>query len=70
VVLLWQVYNFTVDGVHTYYVVAGATPVPVHNSQCVAMSSAIGDDAFLTKAAEQAGRKLRLQKEMGHLSMN
>jgi len=26
-----QVYNLTVDGLHTYYVVAGSTPVLVHN---------------------------------------
>ncbi|WP_370353772.1 RHS repeat-associated core domain-containing protein [Catenulispora sp. EB89] len=28
-------YNLTVDGVHTYYVVAGDAPVLVHNSSCV-----------------------------------
>lgn len=27
-------YNFTVDDLHTYYVLAGATPVLVHNSNC------------------------------------
>jgi hypothetical protein len=26
--------NVTVDGLHTYYVVAGDTPVLVHNSDC------------------------------------
>ncbi|MFC4110967.1 polymorphic toxin-type HINT domain-containing protein [Nonomuraea zeae] len=29
-----RVHNLTVDDLHTYYVVAGATPVLVHNSSC------------------------------------
>ncbi|MEU5216495.1 polymorphic toxin-type HINT domain-containing protein [Streptomyces sp. NPDC020807] len=29
-----EVYNLTVDDLHTYYVLAGATPVLVHNSNC------------------------------------
>ncbi|MFE7401759.1 polymorphic toxin-type HINT domain-containing protein [Streptomyces sp. NPDC057557] len=29
-----QTYNLTVEGVHTYYVLAGQTPVLVHNSNC------------------------------------
>ncbi|MFF9410911.1 polymorphic toxin-type HINT domain-containing protein, partial [Streptomyces anandii] len=29
-----RTYNLTVDGVHTYYVLAGRTPVLVHNSAC------------------------------------
>jgi prophage maintenance system killer protein len=29
-----RTYNLTVDGLHTYYVLAGATPVLVHNSNC------------------------------------
>lgn len=32
------------------------------------MSSAIGDDSFLTKAAQQAGRNKRVQQEMDGLS--
>ncbi|MEU9699760.1 HNH/endonuclease VII fold putative polymorphic toxin [Streptomyces sp. NPDC047981] len=30
-----RTYNLTVDDIHTYYVLAGATPVLVHNSNCV-----------------------------------
>ncbi|MEV7616163.1 polymorphic toxin-type HINT domain-containing protein [Streptomyces sp. NPDC089799] len=30
-----RTYNLTVDGLHTYYVLAGATPVLVHNSSCL-----------------------------------
>ncbi|MET9294402.1 polymorphic toxin-type HINT domain-containing protein [Streptomyces sp. NPDC003077] len=29
-----RTYNFTVDDLHTYYVMAGETPVLVHNSNC------------------------------------
>ncbi|WP_249375684.1 polymorphic toxin-type HINT domain-containing protein, partial [Streptomyces sp. I05A-00742] len=29
-----RTYNLTVDTIHTYYVLAGATPVLVHNSNC------------------------------------
>ncbi|MGW3227196.1 polymorphic toxin-type HINT domain-containing protein [Kitasatospora sp. NPDC001095] len=31
---LQPAYNLTVDSVHTYYVVAGSTPVLVHNTSC------------------------------------
>ncbi|WP_051833129.1 polymorphic toxin-type HINT domain-containing protein [Streptomyces katrae] len=30
-----RTYNLTVDDLHTYYVLAGATPVLVHNADCV-----------------------------------
>jgi hypothetical protein len=33
--LTTTVYNLTVDGVHTYYVLAGQTPVLVHNEGCI-----------------------------------
>ncbi|MFE0085891.1 hypothetical protein, partial [[Kitasatospora] papulosa] len=29
-----RTYNLTVEDFHTYYVLAGATPVLVHNSNC------------------------------------
>ncbi|MFI1482846.1 polymorphic toxin-type HINT domain-containing protein [Streptomyces sp. NPDC020747] len=29
-----RTYNLTIEGLHTYYVLAGATPVLVHNSNC------------------------------------
>ncbi|WP_434975091.1 DddA-like double-stranded DNA deaminase toxin [Streptomyces collinus] len=32
---LHSAYNLTVDSLHTYYVLAGATPVLVHNTGCV-----------------------------------
>ncbi|MEV5350305.1 polymorphic toxin-type HINT domain-containing protein [Streptomyces achromogenes] len=30
-----RAYNLTVDGLHSYYVLAGDTPVLVHNSRCL-----------------------------------
>ena len=47
--------------------IAGNTPVLVHNECGISMSSAIGDDPFLTKAAQQAGRNQRVQQEMDNL---
>lgn len=43
-----RTYNLTVDDLHTYYVLAGATPVLVHNSNCAILSAS--EAAF--KAAE------------------
>ena len=60
-------YNLTVANIHTYYVLAGDTPVLVHNTNCITMSSAIGNDSLLTKAAQQAGRNQRVQQEMDGL---
>ncbi|MFE3109236.1 polymorphic toxin-type HINT domain-containing protein [Kitasatospora indigofera] len=62
-----DMYNLTVADLHTYYVLAGATPVLVHNSNCLTMSSAIGDDALLTKAAEQAGKNQAVQRDLDNL---
>ncbi|MFF6774680.1 polymorphic toxin-type HINT domain-containing protein [Streptomyces sp. NPDC012637] len=39
-----RTYNLTVDGLHTYYVLAGATPVLVHNSNCGIGRELIGDE--------------------------
>jgi hypothetical protein len=38
-----RAYNLSVDGIHTYYVVAGATPVLVHNSNGCGIGNALGD---------------------------
>ncbi|MFE7131653.1 polymorphic toxin-type HINT domain-containing protein [Streptomyces sp. NPDC057638] len=61
-----RTYNFTVADLHTYYVLAGATPVLVHNSTCP-VTSVIHDDSFLVKAAEAAGKNERIQKEIDDL---
>jgi hypothetical protein len=37
-------YNLTVDDIHTYYVLAGDTPVLVHNSNCNSLTRAQSDD--------------------------
>ncbi|MER5429640.1 polymorphic toxin-type HINT domain-containing protein [Streptomyces sp. NPDC002588] len=64
-----RTYNLTVDDLHTYYVLAGATPVLVHNSNCplTTMSSVIGEDSALTKAAQQAGKNQKVQADLDSL---
>ena len=58
-------YNLTVDGLHTYYVEAGGTPVLVHN--CITVTSVISDDSLLVKAAQKAGSNQRVQQELDSL---
>jgi hypothetical protein len=57
-------YNLTVDHLHTYYVLAGSTPVLVHNSTCPILTSAIHDDSLLMRAAKQAGRNQTVQRDL------
>lgn len=38
-----RTYNLTVDDLHTYYVLAGSTPVLVHNSTCTSLPSTSTD---------------------------
>ncbi|MEW2086894.1 polymorphic toxin-type HINT domain-containing protein [Streptomyces sp. NPDC005283] len=59
-----RTYNLTVDDLHTYYVLAGQTPVLVHNSNCILPASeaagghAIGRHVGKTDV-ELAGRNIR-----------
>ncbi|MFF1378519.1 polymorphic toxin-type HINT domain-containing protein [Streptomyces sp. NPDC058308] len=63
-----EVHNLTVAGAHTYYVLAGDTPVLVHNaSPCKLITSAIGKDAQLSKAAQQAGKNQAVQRDLDGL---
>ncbi len=45
-----RTYNLTVDGLHTYYVFAGGTPVLVHNDVCGVRVSPVASD-WATKGA-------------------
>ncbi|MYX99402.1 hypothetical protein GT045_32530, partial [Streptomyces sp. SID486] len=45
-----RTYNLTVDGLHTYYVFAGSTPVLVHNDICGVRVSPVASD-WATKGA-------------------
>ncbi|MGJ6965673.1 polymorphic toxin-type HINT domain-containing protein, partial [Streptosporangium sp. G11] len=61
-----RVHNLTVERSHTYHVAAGTANLLVHNaSPCSKMVSKIGDDPYLIKAAEEAGRSS--QKGMDQL---
>ncbi|MDQ0950123.1 RHS repeat-associated protein [Streptomyces phaeochromogenes] len=56
-----RTYNLTVDDLHTYYVLAGRTPVLVHNANCVTATS---DDLFAAASVTKgqlsaAGRALQ-----------
>ncbi|MCP9205957.1 polymorphic toxin-type HINT domain-containing protein [Streptomyces sp. NEAU-Y11] len=60
-----RTYDLTVDRVHTYYVLAGATPVLVHNSNC-----GVGDalKGWQTRYFQMGDQHLRLTKErMQHI---
>ncbi|MFI0506915.1 polymorphic toxin-type HINT domain-containing protein [Streptomyces albogriseolus] len=48
-----RTYNLTVDDLHTYYVLAGATPVLVHNSNCDVPSGSL--------QGSRLAQKLRLE---------
>ncbi|MEU9092829.1 polymorphic toxin-type HINT domain-containing protein [Streptomyces sp. NPDC048428] len=52
-----RTYNLTVDDLHTYYVLAGETPVLVHNSNCLEGGLAAADDASraFTKPGKLSG---------------
>ncbi|MGW0803301.1 SpvB/TcaC N-terminal domain-containing protein [Nonomuraea sp. NPDC002799] len=43
-----RVHNLTVDGLHTYYVLAAATPVLVHNVNCLGLPDRINPADFRT----------------------
>ncbi|MFD8965390.1 polymorphic toxin-type HINT domain-containing protein [Streptomyces sp. NPDC059568] len=59
-----RTYNLTVDDLHTYYVLAGQTPVLVHNSTCPTLTSAIHDDPLLVRAAQKAGKNQTVQRDL------
>ncbi|MFI5755734.1 RHS repeat-associated core domain-containing protein [Streptomyces sp. NPDC051569] len=48
-----RTYDLTVEGIHTYYVLAGQTPVLVHNSNCDVPSGSL--------QGEKLAQKLRLE---------
>lgn len=54
-----QTYDLTIDGVHTYYVLAGETPVLVHNSNC----------SIDVDFASQSGAKIDPSDKRGEYSM-
>jgi hypothetical protein len=54
------VHNLTIEVIHTYYVLAGDTPVLVHNSNC-----GLGDalKGWQTRYFQMGDQHLRLTKE-------
>lgn len=63
-----SVYDLTVDDLHTFYVLAGSTPVLVHNASGVCrITSVIHDDSLLVKAAEAAGKNQVVQRDLDNM---
>ncbi|WP_328677965.1 toxin C-terminal domain-containing protein [Streptomyces sp. NBC_00322] len=66
-----RTYNLTVEDLHTYYVLAGKTPVLVHNSNCNSLTRAQSDDVanFLgytkTKVKSAGGAPIWENKKAG-----
>jgi hypothetical protein len=61
-----EMYNLTVADLHTFYVLAGNAPVLVHNG-CIPMSSKIGEDSLLTRAAEEAANDAKVQRDLDNM---
>ncbi|NEC87904.1 polymorphic toxin-type HINT domain-containing protein, partial [Streptomyces sp. SID12501] len=60
-----RVHNLTIADFHTYYVVAGETPVLVHNASCpIGFTNDTVGDAF-TKMNKEGGHAMRHLKEDG-----
>ncbi|MFD9972683.1 polymorphic toxin-type HINT domain-containing protein, partial [Streptomyces sp. NPDC059011] len=55
-----RVHNLTIDGLHTYYVLAGGAPVLAHNSTCKLYGAAL-------KTAEMANELIESLKQTGKL---
>ncbi|MGI5506294.1 polymorphic toxin-type HINT domain-containing protein [Lentzea sp. CA-135723] len=51
---LGRVHNLTVDGVHTYYALAGSTPLLVHNSSCD-LDAIVAAESAESKSTNTAG---------------
>ncbi|MFF3467684.1 ricin-type beta-trefoil lectin domain protein [Streptomyces sp. NPDC002619] len=56
-----DMYNLTVNDLHTYYVLAGETPVLVHNSNCSSNAKILGDNleaSGVTRPADTAAHHI------------
>ncbi|OMI36982.1 hypothetical protein SPAR_22709 [Streptomyces sparsogenes DSM 40356] len=59
-----RTYDLTVDSIHTYYVLAGGTPVLVHNTGCDFISGAIPDAADIDRGSLVKIREKQLEKAL------
>ncbi|MFB6783456.1 polymorphic toxin-type HINT domain-containing protein [Streptomyces sp. NPDC056352] len=60
--------NLTVDGIHTYYVLAGATPVLVHNSSCTTVPNLNGKTLEEARAEiERGGFVFHSESKSGYI---
>ncbi|WP_411135656.1 polymorphic toxin-type HINT domain-containing protein [Streptomyces sp. C10] len=62
-----RVHNLTVAGLHTYYVLAGRTPVLVHNASCEFIPGDIPDAANIDRGSLVKMREKQLEKALESL---
>ncbi|MEW2636491.1 polymorphic toxin-type HINT domain-containing protein [Streptomyces sp. NPDC048389] len=62
-----QVFNLSVSDVHTYYVLAGSTPVLVHNATCPITFADMGGDHFVSPGGLIYGPDRRHGHKIDHL---
>ncbi|MGE7383891.1 polymorphic toxin-type HINT domain-containing protein [Streptomyces sp. NPDC004126] len=61
---LQAAYNLTVNDVHTYYVLAGSTPVLVHNASCDFIPGEIPDASAIDRGSLVKLREKQLEKAL------
>ncbi|MFJ5118398.1 ricin-type beta-trefoil lectin domain protein [Kitasatospora sp. NPDC088548] len=62
-----EVRNLTVDDLHTYYVLAGATPVLVHNSTCDFIPGEIPEAGAIDRGSLTKLKEKQLEKALGDI---
>ncbi|MFJ4674075.1 polymorphic toxin-type HINT domain-containing protein [Kitasatospora purpeofusca] len=63
-------YNLTVADLHTYYVVAGNTPILVHNATCDFISGEIPEAAAIDRGSLTKLKEKQLEKALGDIGEN
>ncbi len=62
-----QVFNLTVRDIHTYYVLAGRTPVLVHNATCPVTFADMGGDHFMSPGGLVYGPGAKGEHKIDHV---
>ncbi|MFD6556047.1 polymorphic toxin-type HINT domain-containing protein [Streptomyces sp. NPDC058398] len=60
-----RTYNLTVADLHTYYVVAGTTPILVHNSSC--FHNSIRTESKYKESTKKRARQKNVRTDVGHV---
>ncbi|MEX3099813.1 MULTISPECIES: polymorphic toxin-type HINT domain-containing protein [unclassified Streptomyces] len=62
-----QVFNLSVRDIHTYYVLAGQTPILVHNATCPVTFANLGNDHFVSPAGLVYGPDRKHGHKLNHV---